>query len=335
MIWLKKNKRLAALIVVFYVFFVALFSVRIPGKEIVLKGGLTLTSDIITVDETYLDNQFYTVYVLSMDRPTLFQYIIASLDKKIDIENIHKGYTGYTIHDYYKMGQIDEALSFQNALITAYKKASNTSDVQIDLDLEGYIVTYLDRRQIALELGDLLISVNNKEAKNISKTDFFLEFSQHESVNITLIRNGQTKAVVVKPLELSEKYGFNISAKYLLTTLPSVENKTQNDLIGGPSGGLIQTLSIYTDLLNISLKGLKVSGTGTIDSDGVVGPIGGIKQKIYTVASKDVDLFFVPNDNYEEALAAYNTLKNPSFDLIKVGDFDEAVEKLNLYLQSR
>ena len=115
----------------------------------------------------------------------------------------------------------------------------------------------------------------------------------------------------------------------------ALKNKTQNDLIGGPSGGLIQTLSIYTDLLNISLKGLKVSGTGTIDSDGVVGPIGGIKQKIYTVASKDVDLFFVPNDNYEEALAAYNTLKNPSFDLIKVGDFDEAVEKLNLYLQSR
>lgn len=320
MIWFKKHKRVAFLTATFYVFFVVLFSVRIPGKEIVLKGGLTLTSDIINVDETNLDNHFYTIYVLSMDKPTLFQYFIACLDKKIDIQNIHKGYLGYTMQDYYKMGQIDEALSFQNALITAYTKASSTSDAHIDLSLEGYIVTYLDKRQSFLELGDLIISVNNKEAKHISKVDFFLEFSQHESVNIILIRNGHTKAVVVKPLEPTGKYGFSMSAEYSLTTIPSVENKSQKDLIGGPSGGLIQTLSIYTDLLNISLKGLKVSGTGTIDSNGIVGPIGGIKQKIYTVATKDIDLFFVPNENYEEALIAYNTLKNPSFVLIKVGD---------------
>ena len=45
-----------------------------------------------------------------------------------------------------------------------------------------------------------------------------------------------------------------------------------------------------------------------MEADGSVGRIGGVKQKIFT-ANKRVDIFFVPEGDYEEALEAYNKIK--------------------------
>ncbi len=51
--------------------------------------------------------------------------------------------------------------------------------------------------------------------------------------------------------------------------------------IGGPSAGLVLSLAIYDKLTPGSLVGdVPIAGTGTIDADGKVGPIGGIQQKI-------------------------------------------------------
>ena len=53
------------------------------------------------------------------------------------------------------------------------------------------------------------------------------------------------------------------------------------DDIGGPSAGLIFSLGVYDTLTPGSLTGgTDIAGTGTIDAQGRVGPIGGIQQKI-------------------------------------------------------
>ncbi|GAA3219406.1 PDZ domain-containing protein [Streptomyces thermocoprophilus] len=50
--------------------------------------------------------------------------------------------------------------------------------------------------------------------------------------------------------------------------------------VGGPSAGLMFALGIYDKLTPGSLTGGKfVAGTGTIDDDGTVGPIGGVEMK--------------------------------------------------------
>ena len=72
---------------------------------------------------------------------------------------------------------------------------------------------------------------------------------------------------------------------------------------------------------------LKIAGTGTIDELGRVGKIGGIKEKLYTVNNL-VDIFFVPEENYQEALAIYNELINKSFKLYKVSEFKDALKIL-------
>ena len=78
-----------------------------------------------------------------------------------------------------------------------------------------------------------------------------------------------------------------------------------DDSIGGPSAGLVFAMSVYDTLTPGPLTGGEVvAGTGTIDSSGRVGPIGGIQQKIAGAADAGAELFLVPPDNCTGALDA-------------------------------
>ena len=69
--------------------------------------------------------------------------------------------------------------------------------------------------------------------------------------------------------------------------------KIDLDDIGGPSAGLMFALGIIDKLEPEDLTGGKViAGTGTIDDEGNVGPIGGIPQKL--VGAKDAGADALP-----------------------------------------
>jgi PDZ domain-containing protein len=73
--------------------------------------------------------------------------------------------------------------------------------------------------------------------------------------------------------------------------------------IGGPSAGLAFTLGVIDALGNGSLTGGHlVAATGTIDLDGVVGPVGGVVQKTVAVRDAGAEVFLVPTDEYQEAV---------------------------------
>ena len=88
------------------------------------------------------------------------------------------------------------------------------------------------------------------------------------------------------------------------------------------------TLTIYNAISDEDIiKGRNIAGTGTISSDGSVGEIDGIKYKIMGAAKNNMDIVFVPSNNYEEAI---NTKEKYDYNLeiVKVDIFDEAVEYL-------
>ena len=75
-----------------------------------------------------------------------------------------------------------------------------------------------------------------------------------------------------------------------------VEIDTGN--VGGPSAGLALTLSIIDELSPKSVtNGNEVAVTGTIQLDGTVGEIGGIRQKVAAVRASGVRYFLVPPGN--------------------------------------
>ena len=95
--------------------------------------------------------------------------------------------------------------------------------------------------------------------------------------------------------------------------------------VGGPSAGLMFALGIVDKLTPESLTGGKfVAGTGTIDDDGKVGPIGGIEMKTVGARDKGAQYFLTPADNC--ATAAGDT--PDGLTLVKVDTIADATTSL-------
>lgn len=94
---------------------------------------------------------------------------------------------------------------------------------------------------------------------------------------------------------------------------------------GGPSAGIMYTLTIL-DLLTEEdlIKGNIVAGTGTIDLDGKVGPIGGVRQKVAAAQQAGARYILVPQENYADALAA----KNDEVEVFAVASLQDALQVL-------
>ncbi|MER5717102.1 PDZ domain-containing protein [Streptomyces sp. NPDC002132] len=112
-----------------------------------------------------------------------------------------------------------------------------------------------------------------------------------ETVSITTARSddqGQQRAIVGISAGTDHTFPFTIDIKLAD--------------VGGPSAGLMFALGIYDKLTPGSLTGGKfVAGTGTIDDDGKVGPIGGIQMKTVGARAKGAQYFLTPADNCAEA----------------------------------
>lgn len=70
---------------------------------------------------------------------------------------------------------------------------------------------------------------------------------------------------------------------------------------GGPSGGLVFAIALVELLTEKDLfQGAHIAGTGTINARGIVGPIGGINEKISSAKKVGATIFFAPVDNAQE-----------------------------------
>lgn len=94
--------------------------------------------------------------------------------------------------------------------------------------------------------------------------------------------------------------------------------------IGGPSAGLLVGLTVY-DLLAEEdlLAGRTVVGTGTLDADGLVGPVGGVPAKMRAAADYGADLVLVPARQLASAREA-----DPDLHVVGVTTFEEALDAL-------
>ena len=94
--------------------------------------------------------------------------------------------------------------------------------------------------------------------------------------------------------------------------------------VGGPSAGLAFTLDLIEELGRDVDHGLRVAATGTIEPDGCVGEIGGIKQKTIGAREAGVDVFLVPaGDNAQEARRYAGALR-----IVPVNSFRQALRAL-------
>lgn len=96
--------------------------------------------------------------------------------------------------------------------------------------------------------------------------------------------------------------------------------------IGGPSAGLMFSLAVIDKLTTGDLNGSKfIAGTGTIDPDGKVGPIGGITHKMLAAQEAGASVFLVPAENCDEA----KSMRDDGMELVKVDTLSSAVDSLH------
>ncbi|UDY34868.1 YlbL family protein [Dermatobacter hominis] len=115
---------------------------------------------------------------------------------------------------------------------------------------------------------------------------------------------------------------------------PSVESPVHVAIdsgdVTGPSAGLAWALAVVDRLTPESLTdGTDVAVTGEILSDGTVGPIGGIVQKVAAVKRAGVSTFLYPASTDEAEQRAMREVAGDDVRLVPVGTLKEAVEALH------
>ncbi len=143
-------------------------------------------------------------------------------------------------------------------------------------------------------------------------------------VRLTVLRSGQETTVAVPTVARSGQavIGITVTAK----PLSGVHVHVGLEGIGGPSAGLMLALGILDELSPQSLTGgLRVAGTGTIDNQGNVGPIGGIQQKMYAARHfEHAQVFLAPQGNCGEVRGAVPA----GLRVVPVGTLDAALRVL-------
>jgi PDZ domain-containing protein len=102
--------------------------------------------------------------------------------------------------------------------------------------------------------------------------------------------------------------------------------------IGGPSAGLAFTLTLIDELTPGELTGDNaVAVTGTIRTDGSVGPIGGLAQKTSAVKQMGAKVFIVPTEQGPDDLARARLVAGDDLVVVDVASLDEALAALAKY----
>lgn len=175
--------------------------------------------------------------------------------------------------------------------------------------------------------GDVIRAVDGKRAAASSDVvDAVSSVEPGTTVTLVVERDGRDRR-----FDIRTKAGDDDPDRALIgvTLGPSFDypikvDNNVGDQVGGPSAGLMFALGIYDKLTPNDLTGgLDVAGTGTIDIDGKVGPIGGIAQKIAGAEAAGATVFLAPADNCDEVVGHERGLT-----VVKVDTFDDAVSGL-------
>jgi Lon-like protease len=146
-----------------------------------------------------------------------------------------------------------------------------------------------------------------------------------ERVAFRVERGKGEKNVSVEVQEVEDQPRVGILLRDLFPNLPvKVTIQTQNN-IGGPSAGLMFTLSIIDKLTSDDLTGgRRIAGTGEIALDGSVLPVGGVGEKLIAVHRLGVTTFLIPAEN----CAGVKGQVPDGLRLVKVSKVDDALRFL-------
>ncbi len=321
--FLKENYKFFILLILI----VALFQYELPFK-IYSPGGMVNLENRVTVENGYKTEGELGMAYVSMIRGSvpflLLSYIIPDWDivpvSELTMEN-------ETFDERFQIDRISTQQSIDAAIISSFQLAKK--DISIKQEVPH--VTYLDESsKTDLKLFDIILSVDGQTIKSMDELRKIIETHQEKDiVSLHILRDEKEMDATAEVylVEGAPKIGVAITITYQYEESPKASIKTKESE-SGPSGGLMMALSLYNSLVEEDItKGKKIIGTGTIDINGKVGEIGGVRYKLIGAVQKKAEVFLVPEGNYEEAVKVKNE-KGYDIRLISVSTLKQAVEEL-------
>lgn len=316
-------------IIIVYILILTTFLIEFP-YYISAPGGLINTDDKIKTTENFKMEGSLNMAYVSEIHATIPTLVVSLFNKDWDVEKeteVKNDNETIEEKNYRNKKFLEEAND--TALLVAYKH----SDIDYQVTNNKVYVTYIDElAQTDLKIGDQILKVDNQ--KITDKNSLFSYIASKNIKDKVKIEvkdiNGNKKnrkATLINVLD-EPKVGAVITETFDVESNEKVKFNFK-DSESGSSGGLMLTLAIYSHLNQIDLTdGKTIVGTGTIDINGNVGEISGIKYKLIGAVNKHADIFLVPEgENYEEAKKVKKE-KGYDIDLVPVETFDEALKYL-------
>ncbi|AJM77336.1 YlbL family protein [Rathayibacter toxicus] len=175
-----------------------------------------------------------------------------------------------------------------------------------------------------LDADDVVLAINGAPVTDGSAVRSAVqEAGTQRPVRLTIERKNDKREVEINAVERDGVPVIGIVIKVTFD-FPFAVN-IRLDKVGGPSAGMMFALGIIDKITDGQLTGgAAVAGTGTIDAVGAVGPIGGIRQKLYGAKDAGARYFLAPADNCNEVVGHVPD----GIDVLKVSTLTEALAAL-------
>lgn len=281
-----------------------------PGPVYNTLGKVTVGDDTVSLidipsEKTYptdgaLDMLTVTIRGNRENLPNWLEVAAAYFDSSRAVVPVDLVYpAGETVEQSNQQGATDMANSQKAAIAAAL------TELGYDLPTTLSVVETSpgSPAENVLETGDVISSVNGKTFKDVTELRAEIAANGTDApAAVDILRDGTPMALELTPV-LSDGenpapiLGIIVGSEF---DFP-FEVKIQLDNVGGPSAGMMFALGIIDKLTPGELNGgQNIAGTGTIDATGAVGPIGGIRQKMYGAVGAGATYFLAPADNCNE-----------------------------------
>lgn len=223
--------------------------------------------------------------------------------------------------------QSEEAQMMQSSQNEAVVAALRAVDQPVTERVQVSAVTINGPSQDKLKPSDFILAVDGTEVSRFDQVGTLVrKHKVGDTIDFSVERAGEKVAVSVvsgasRDDQAVPAVGISVQPGY--SYAPQVTFGIDQN-IGGPSAGLVFALGIY-DRLTVTplINGRHVAGTGEIDVNGNVSPIGGINQKIAGAEKAGATTFLVPAANCADLDSGGTSMR-----LVKVDTLAGAITEL-------
>ena len=180
-------------------------------------------------------------------------------------------------------------------------KMAVTEKVQVLSTVEG------SPAASALKADDRIVKVGEKQIETLTDVPKAVNASNGSPIDVAVERDGKQQTFRLTPVRSSDDSRWILGAGLKQSYDLPAHVQYNLDGVGGPSAGLMLALGTVDKLSEGTLLADEdaggdpyrsyISGTGTIDANGKVGAIGGIKYKILATGRYGARYFLAPKEN--------------------------------------